>query len=85
MKEKHCKAHFFLVKYVTKLNRKEVYYLEIKGEVTEIIYQNEVNSYTVAEFETEEGDTTIVGYLPFINVGDTLKLIRKNSNTSRLW
>lgn len=51
--------------------------MEIQGEVKEIIYQNEVNSYTVAEFETEEGDTTIVGYLPFINVGDTLKLIGK--------
>lgn len=51
--------------------------MEITGEVKEIIYQNEVNSYTVAEFETEEGDITIVGYLPFINVGDTLKLIGK--------
>jgi len=51
--------------------------LEITGEVKDIIYQNEINSYTVAEFETEEGDTTIVGYLPFINVGDTLKLIGK--------
>lgn len=51
--------------------------MEITGEVTDIIYQNEVNSYTVAEFETEEGITTIVGYLPFINVGDTLKVIGK--------
>ena len=51
--------------------------MEITGEVKDIIYQNEVNSYTVAEFETEEGDITIVGYLPFINVGDTLKLIGK--------
>ena len=48
--------------------------MEIQGEVKEIIYQNEINSYTVAEFETEEGETTIVGYLPFINAGDTLKL-----------
>ena len=51
--------------------------MEITGEITDIIYQNEVNSYTVAEFETEEGDITIVGYLPFVNVGDTLKLIGK--------
>ena len=59
--------------------------MELKGEITDIIYQNEVNSYTVAEFESEEGDITIVGYLPFINVGDTLKLTRKNCKTSRLW
>ena len=49
--------------------------MEIKGQISEIIYQNEVNSYTIAEFETEEELTTIVGYLPFINKGDSLKLI----------
>lgn len=51
--------------------------MEITGEVREIIYKNEINSYTIAEFETEEEITTIVGYLPFINSGDTLKLIGK--------
>ena len=51
--------------------------MEIKGQVSEIIYQNEINSYTVAEFEMEEDLITIVGYLPFINKGDSLKLIRK--------
>ena len=53
------------------------YALEITGEVTDIIYQNELNSYTVAEIENEEGNITIVGYLPFISVGDTLKLFGK--------
>ena len=48
--------------------------MEIKGEVTDIIYQNEVNSYTIAVFETEEEETTIVGYLPFVKSGDTLKV-----------
>jgi len=48
--------------------------LEIKGEVTDIIYQNEVNSYTIAVFETNEEETTIVGYLPFVKSGDTLKV-----------
>lgn len=51
--------------------------MEITGEVKEIIYQNEINSYTVAEFETKQEEITIVGYLPFINVGDTLKLVGK--------
>lgn len=51
--------------------------MEIKGEVTDIIYQNETNSYTIAVFETEEAETTIVGYLPFVKSGDTLKLIGK--------
>ena len=49
--------------------------MEIQGQISEIIYQNEVNSYTIAEFETDEEITTIVGYLPFINKGDSLKLV----------
>ena len=51
--------------------------MEIKGEVSDIIYQNEVNSYTISTFETEDELLTIVGYLPFITSGDTLKLIGK--------
>ena len=51
--------------------------MEIEGVVTDIIYQNEVNSYLIAEFEMEDEITTIVGYLPFINSGDTLRLIGK--------
>ena len=49
--------------------------MEIKGQISEIIYQNEVNSYTIAEFETDEELITIVGYLTFINKGDSLKLV----------
>ena len=49
--------------------------MEIKGQISEIIYQNEVNSYTIAEFETDEELAVIVGYLPFINKGDSLKLV----------
>lgn len=49
--------------------------MEIIGQITDIIYQNEINGYTVAEFEGNKEITTIVGYLPFINRGDSLKLI----------
>lgn len=51
--------------------------MEIIGQIEDIIYKNEINSYTIAEFETEEETTTVVGYLPFVNPGDTLKLIGK--------
>lgn len=51
--------------------------MEITGEIQAIIYKNEINSYTIAEFATEEETTTVVGYLPFINEGDTLKLVGK--------
>ena len=51
--------------------------MELEGELEEIIYQNEQNGYTVAEFNLEDESITIVGYLPFIHVGDTLKLYGK--------
>ena len=51
--------------------------MEIEGQIEEIVYQNETNGYTVAEFLVNEELTTVVGYLPFINKGDSLKLIGK--------
>lgn len=53
--------------------------MELSGEVLGIIYQNELNSYTIAEIYSDETEKveTIVGYLPFIVEGDTLKLIGK--------
>ncbi len=63
--------------------------MQLQGEVIEIIYKNDLNSYCIAifkidkeknendEIKTLEEETTIVGYLPFINVGDTLKIVGK--------
>jgi len=50
---------------------------QIEGVLAEIIYQNEVNSYVVGVFETEYEQITVVGYLPFISKGDSLKLTGK--------
>ena len=49
--------------------------MELRGQVEGIIYQNEVNSYTITNLETETEEITIVGYLPFIVEGDSLKVI----------
>ncbi len=53
--------------------------MEYSGEVLGIIYQNEINSYTIAEMYIDEIEKieTIVGYLPFIAEGDNLKIIGK--------
>ncbi len=48
--------------------------MKLEGQLQEIIYQNETNSYTIAELATEEEIYTVVGYLPFINEGDFLSL-----------
>ena len=59
--------------------------MEISGQIADIIYQNEMNSYMIATFILEEEiaerigeeETTVVGYLPFINSGDSLRLTGK--------
>ena len=51
--------------------------MEIKGELKEIIFQNDVNGYTIGVLDTDDEEITVVGYLPFISIGDNLKLIGK--------
>lgn len=48
--------------------------MELKGEIVDVIYKNEMNSYTIANLETETEVYTVVGYLPFVKVGDSVKL-----------
>lgn len=48
--------------------------MELKGEIVDVIYKNEINSYLVGNLETETEVFTVVGYLPFVNIGDNLKL-----------
>lgn len=48
--------------------------MKLEGQLQEIIYQNDSNSYTIAVLKTEEDEYTVVGYLPFINEGDCLSL-----------
>ena len=81
--------------------------MELQGEVIEIIYKNELNSYCIAVLKLDkdiinknksnsnlseqididgniaeiytnlDNEMTIVGYLPFVNIGDTLKVVGK--------
>ena len=53
---------------------------ELTGEVEDIIYKNEINGYTIATFYMKDSDTVIVGYLPFVNKGDNLKVTGKFVN-----
>lgn len=55
--------------------------IEIEGEVETIIYCNEINSYTVARFAAEGDVITIVGFLPFVGIGDSLKIVRRICNS----
>ncbi|HHY90972.1 MAG TPA: ATP-dependent RecD-like DNA helicase [Clostridiales bacterium] len=45
--------------------------VEIQGTLTDIIFQNESNGYTVGIVETETDQITVVGYLPAIHKGQT--------------
>ena len=60
--------------------------MQVEGQIVDIIYKNEINSYTVATFETVEGEElTIVGYLPFVNEGDNLKVTGNMVTHPDLW
>ena len=49
--------------------------MELEGQLTEIIYQNEANSYLIGILENEEDTITVVGYMPFVVEGDYIKVI----------
>ena len=50
----------------------------IEGIVEDIVYANEINGYTVCEIKCENDNTIVaVGYMPFINMGETLKVTGK--------
>ncbi|OPJ56059.1 SF1B family DNA helicase RecD2 [Alkalithermobacter paradoxus] len=46
----------------------------IKGMINEIIFKNEDNGYTVATLETNDDEITIVGCLPTLSIGETIKV-----------
>lgn len=48
--------------------------ISISGSVEEIIFKNDTNGYVVAILETEDDVVTIVGYIPIINIGETIKV-----------
>ena len=49
--------------------------MELEGQIEDFIYQNDNNNYSIAVFLTNDNEIlTVVGYLPFIEIGDCLKL-----------
>lgn len=51
--------------------------MELTGEVENIIYKNESNGYTIASMIIDNEELVVTGYLPFINKGDSLKIVGK--------
>lgn len=45
----------------------------VEGTIEDIIYTNEANGYTVCEIRSGKNILTAVGYMPFINAGETIK------------
>ena len=45
----------------------------VEGTIEDIIYSNEANGYTVCEIRSGNDMLTAVGYMPFINAGETIK------------
>ncbi|AEV66886.1 helicase, putative, RecD/TraA family [Acetivibrio clariflavus DSM 19732] len=48
--------------------------ITFEGIIEEIIFSNEINGYTVCELRGEKETITAVGFMPFINVGEMIKV-----------
>jgi exodeoxyribonuclease V alpha subunit len=48
---------------------------EIQGFVDTIVYQNDENGYAIARIKDRDETVTIVGYIPYLSEGQSLKLI----------
>lgn len=55
----------------------EIQMVTIEGTIQEIIFANETNGYTVCEVEYGDDTVTAVGYMPFISIGEMLRLSGK--------
>lgn len=51
--------------------------LVIEGTIEEIIYSNEINGYTVCCVRSGNDIVTAVGYMPFLNAGESVRLTGK--------
>ncbi len=49
--------------------------LQLEGVVETIIYQNDENGYTVLSLSHEGGETTVVGSLPLVSVGEEITVM----------
>ncbi|MDP4179508.1 MAG: ATP-dependent RecD-like DNA helicase [Bacillota bacterium] len=47
----------------------------IEGIIEDIIFTNEANGYTVCDVRAEKVIVTAVGFMPFINIGETVKVM----------
>lgn len=46
----------------------------IEGLITDIVFQNEDNGYTIAKLTNEDGEISIVGCMPTLSVGETIEV-----------
>ncbi len=49
--------------------------VEIEGIVTEIVFNNESNGFTVAEVKEGKRLVTVVGCMPYLSTGETIRLV----------
>lgn len=52
----------------------------VRGEVEDVTYTNEINGYTVCVIDFEGEMLTLVGTMPFINVGETVTAMGRFTN-----
>lgn len=52
--------------------------MQIKGTITEVVFRNNENGYTIAKIETEDGEITATGKFPIVGSGEQVSLEGEN-------
>ncbi len=50
---------------------------ELQGVISEVVFRNDQNGYTVLDIEDENDTSTLVGYFSYINMGERIKAYGK--------
>ena len=50
---------------------------KLEGMISDIVFKNEQNGYTIAHLTSSENDVCIVGCMPTVSIGETIEVSGK--------
>ena len=56
---------------------------KLEGMISDIVFKNEENGYTIAYLANEDEEVTIVGCMPTLSVGESIE--GKMGHTQNIW
>ena len=57
---------------------------KLEGMISDIVFKNEENGYTIAYLANEDEEVTIVGCMPTLSVGESIELKEDGSHIKHM-